>query len=593
MHRHSFVSRSTRRALAGVTAAGVALTAVIAGAQARPAPSTVDRWWREGVFYQVYPRSFQDSNGDGVGDLAGVTRRLDYLHWLGVDAIWISPFFASPQRDFGYDVSDYTAVDPRFGTLDDFDSLATRAHARGLRLILDFVANHTSDQHAWFVASRSARTNPKRDWYVWRDPAPGGGPPNNWRSVFGGSAWTRDSTTGQYYFHQFLREQPDLNWRNPAVRRAIYDVMRFWLDRGADGFRLDAFPHTVEDSLLRDNPPETAHVTGHGDYDALRPVYTTHRPENYAILCEMRRVVDAYVTRGGVASARVLLPEVFTSPEKLTAYYGTRGCGAQLPSNYGLSSVVWNADTVYRRITAYEGALAPWQARNWALGNHDNHRLATRLGPAAARAAAVLLLTLRGTPTVYYGDELGMHDVPIPPELVQDPAEKQQPGIGVGRDPERTPMQWDGTAGAGFTTGTSWLPIASDANAVNVAAEREDRASMLTLYHDLLALRRAEPALARGSVRMLPRQGNVLAYVRDAAGADRFLAVVNFAATAGTFAIDDAERARLTDGGRRRASRSPATVAAGTHAHPIDVGLTRLTLRPNEAVVLRLAAPTP
>lgn len=593
------------RLLLGALAAALTTAGASLGAQPRAAsaPATADptppadRWWREGVFYQVYPRSFQDSNGDGVGDLPGVTRRLDYLRWLGVDAVWISPFFQSPQRDFGYDVSDYTAVDPRFGTLADFDALARAAHARGIRVILDFVSNHTSDQHAWFRASRRSRTDPKHGWYVWRDPAPGGGPPNNWRSVFGGSAWTYDSTVGQYYFHQFLAAQPDLNWRNPAVRRAMYGVMRFWLDRGADGFRLDAFPHTIEDSLFRDNPVATHPDVGHGDYDVLEPVYTTHRPENYAILCEMRRVVDAYTDRGGRPSARILLPEVFTSPQQLTRYYGAssggdRGCGAQLPSNYALSGVAWNADTVERRVAAYEGALAPWMARDWALGNHDTKRLATRLGPEAARAAAVLLLTLQGTPTVYYGDELGMHDVPIPPELVQDPAEKQQPGIGVGRDPERTPMQWAGGPGAGFTTGTPWLPIAADANAINVAAERPDPASMLTLYHDLLALRRAEPALRRGSFRMLPRQGDVLAYVRDAAGADRFLVVVNFAAAPGAYVVDDAEAARLTDGGTRGASRSPATVAAGTHVRPVDAGVDRITLRPNEAVVLRVPSAT-
>ncbi|HEY0777142.1 MAG TPA: alpha-amylase family glycosyl hydrolase, partial [Gemmatirosa sp.] len=526
------------------------------------------------------------SNGDGVGDLPGITRRLDYLRWLGVDAIWVSPFFQSPQRDFGYDVSDYTAVDARFGTLADFDALARAAHARGIRILLDLVANHTSDQHAWFRASRASRTSPRRDWYVWRDPAPGGGPPNNWRSVFGGSAWTRDSVTGQYYFHQFLAAQPDLNWRNPAVRRAMYDVMRFWLDRGADGFRLDAFPHTIEDSLFRDNPPAQHPDVGHGDYDALDPVYTTHRPENYAILCEMRRVMDAYMDRGGRPSARILLPEVFTSPERLTRYYGERGCGAQLPSNYALSGVAWNADTVYARVAAYEGALAPWMARDWALGNHDTRRLASRVGPAAARAAAVLLLTLRGTPTVYYGDEIAMHDVAIPPALVQDPAEKQQPGIGVGRDPERTPMQWTAGPGAGFTTARPWLPIAADADSANVARERGDSASMLTLYRDLLALRRAEPALHAGDFHLLPRQGDVLAYVRrdvGHAGAAAFLVLVNFSNVERTYTVAPGTLRDATG-----AVASGADVAAGTRPRERRLALGSITLVPNEAVVLRL-----
>ncbi len=585
----------TRTLVAVLAATALAVPARTAAPQApAAAPPTVaavdatpaaDRWWREGVFYQVYPRSFQDTNGDGVGDLAGITRRLDYLQQLGVDAIWVSPFFQSPQRDFGYDVSDYTAVDPRFGTLADFDALARGAHARGIHILLDFVANHTSDQHAWFRESRASRSAPKRDWYVWRDPAPGGGPPNNWRSVFGGSAWTRDSTTGQYYFHQFLAAQPDLNWRNPAVRRAMYGVMRVWLDRGADGFRLDAFPHTVEDSLFRDNPVAARPDAGHGDYDALDPVYTTHRPENFPILCEMRRVVDAYAGRTRPPSARILLPEVFTPPAKLTAYYGARGCGAQLPSNYGLMGVAWNADTLARRIADYEDALAPWMARDWALGNHDSKRIATRYGAPAARAAAVLLLTLRGTPTIYYGDEIGMHDVSIPPDRVQDPAEKQQPGIGVGRDPERTPMQWDGGPGAGFTTGTPWLPLADDARAVNVAAEQGVGASTLTLYRDLIALRRRSPALSRGTFRLLRRQGTVLAYVRDdRASADRMLVVVNVGDSAATYVLSPGDHVELSDAGRRG-----PVVVADSRAPVRRIESTTIALRPNEGLVIRFA----
>ncbi|MDQ6925721.1 MAG: alpha-amylase family glycosyl hydrolase, partial [Candidatus Eremiobacteraeota bacterium] len=528
--------------------------------------------------YQVYPRSFQDSDGNGIGDLRGITRRLDYLQWLGVDALWISPFFRSPMRDFGYDVSDYTAVAPVFGTLADFDELVRQAHARGLHVILDFVANHTSDQHAWFEASRASRTSPKRDWYVWRDPAADGGPPNNWRSVFGGSGWTRDSTTGQYYFHQFLAAQPDLNWRNPAVRRAMYDAMRFWLARGADGFRLDAFPHMVEDSLFRDNPPAPRHVTGHGDYDQLSPLYTTHRPEDLDVLCGMRRVTDAYTARGGAARTRVLIGEIYTAPDTLVRYYGptrgpARGCGAQLPSNFALLGAAWRADTAYAKIMTYDRALSPGQWPNWVLGNHDNPRLATRLGPAAARAAAVLLLTLRGTPTVYYGDEIGMRDVSIPPALVQDPAEKQQPGLGLGRDPERTPMQWDSTPQAGFTTGRPWLPVAADAPTRNVADERADSASMLTLYHDLLTLRRTEPALAHGTFRMLARQGDVLAYVRTEVrpdvrpvGQERLLVLMNFAATSAVYTLDANDLRRFAAG----AARARATRLVGTHGSMRD-----------------------
>ena len=550
-----------------------------------------DRWWQEGVVYQVYPRSFQDSNGDGVGDLKGITQRLDYLQSLGVNALWISPFFRSPMRDFGYDVSDYTAVAPVFGTMADFDDLVTQAHARGLHVILDFVANHTSDQHAWFAASRASRTDPKRDWYVWRDPAPGGGPPNNWRSVFGGSGWTRDSVTGQYYFHQFLAAQPDLNWRTPAVSEAMHGVMRFWLDRGADGFRLDAFPHMVEDARFRDNPPDPHPSTGHGDYDQLIPLHTVNQPGTFDVLCGMRHVTDAYTARGGAPSTRVLISETYVPVPILMRYYGAHGCGAQLPSNFGLLGAAWRADTAYRRITTYTRALSPAEWPNWVLGNHDNSRLATRLGPAAARAAAVLLLTLRGTPTIYNGDELGMQDVPIPAALVQDPAEKQQPGLGLGRDPERTPMQWERGAGAGFTTGTPWLPIAANADSLNATAERGDSASTLTLYRRLLALRRAEPALARGAFRMLPPQGDVLAYVRrdeHRPNGDQFLVLVNFSNGARSYAVAPATVRELTEGDRRAVSRALTTHDETGQAPSDASALERVAMRPNEAVILRL-----
>ncbi|HET7459197.1 MAG TPA: alpha-amylase family glycosyl hydrolase [Gemmatimonadaceae bacterium] len=578
-----------RRMLAAAAAVALTLAAVVpprsAAAQTTAVPAAnapADRWWQEGVVYQIYPRSYQDSNGDGIGDLKGITSRLDYLKWLGVDAIWISPFFPSPMRDFGYDVSDYTGVDPAYGTMADFDALQKAAHARGIRVILDFVANHTSDKHAWFAESRSSRTSPKRDWYVWRDPAPNGGPPNNWMSVFGGSMWTLDSATGQYYLHQFLKEQPDVNWRSPAAKRAMYDAMRFWLDRGADGFRLDAFPHFVEDSLFRDNPPNPDYKPGQGDYSRFTPQYSWNQPATLDILCDMRRIANQYTARTG--RARLLIGEIYASPGQVAAYYGKNGCGAQLPSNFSLLGAPWKADVVHDRIDAYERALPAGGWPNWVMGNHDNSRLATRVGPAAARAAAVMLLTLNGTPTIYYGDELGMQDVKIPADQVQDPSEKNQPGLGLGRDPERTPMQWSSGAGAGFTTSARpWLPIAPDAGTVNVAAARADAGSTLALYHRVLALRRAEPALNRGTLRLLPSQGDVVAYVRER-GASRFLVVVNLAATPATYTLDAPEVARLTNNGRRR-----ARVAASTHMRTGTVAsLASIALQPDEAVVLRL-----
>jgi alpha-glucosidase len=476
-------------------------------------------WWQKGIIYQVYPRSFMDGNGDGVGDLPGITSRLDYLQWLGVDALWISPIFPSPMADFGYDVSDYTAIDPLFGTLADFDVLLAEAHRRQLKVILDYVPNHSSDQHPWFLESRASRHNPKRDWYFWRDPAPDGGPPNNWRSVFGGSAWEWDATTGQYYYHAYLKQQPDLNWRNPEVQTAMLDVLRFWLDRGVDGFRVDALRQLIKDDQLRDNPHNPTYHPSRGPYDALLPVYTTDRPEVHEMIAKMRRVVDHY-------HERLLIGELYLPIERLMLYYGVDGSGVHLPFNFHLIHVRWNARQIDALISTYEAALPSFGWPTWVLGNHDRHRLASRIGSAQARVAAMLLLTLRGSPTLYYGDELGMCDISIPPELVQDPWEKNVPGLGLGRDPERAPMPWDSRMNAGFTEGTPWLPITPDYQAINVAVQRDDPASMLTLYRRLIALRLATPALAVGSYTAVEARGDVLAYVRTHAG-QRLLVVLN------------------------------------------------------------------
>jgi alpha-glucosidase len=476
-------------------------------------------WWQRGLIYQIYPRSFMDSNGDGVGDLPGIISKLDYLHWLGVDALWISPIFPSPMADFGYDVSDYTDIHPLFGTLADFDRLVAEAHRRSLKIILDYVPNHTSDQHPWFVASRSSRYHPKREWYLWHDAAPDGGPPNNWRSVFGGSAWEWDATTGQYYYHAYLKQQPDLNWRHSEVQAAMLGVLRFWLERAVDGFRVDALRQLIKDDQLHDNPPNPAYQPNLGPYHALLPVYTTDRPEVHDIIGLMRRIVDAY-------DARLLIGELYLPIERLVTYYGVQGSGVHLPFNFHLILVPWQARQIEALISTYEAALPADGWPNWVLGNHDQHRLATRIGSSQARVAAMLLLTLRGTPTLYYGDELGLHDVVIPPELVQDPWEKNVPGLGLGRDPERTPMQWDSTPNAGFTSNTPWLPIAANYRVVNVAVERDDPTSMLTLYRRLIALRRATPALSVGSYVSLEAHGDVLAYLRTQAG-QRCLVVLN------------------------------------------------------------------
>jgi alpha-glucosidase len=349
-------------------------------------------WWQSGIIYQVYPRSFQDSNGDGVGDLPGVLSRLDYLSWLGVDAIWLSPIYPSPMADFGYDISDYTDVDPLFGTLADFDRLVDEAHRRRMKVVLDFVPNHTSDEHPWFQESRSSRDNPRRDWYIWHDPAPGGGPPNNWLSNFGGEAWQFDEQTGQFYYHAFLKEQPDLNWRNPEVQQAMLDVLRFWLDRGVDGFRVDVIWHIVKDDQFRDNLPDPAYTPNLAPHRKLLATYNTDRPEVHDIIGCMRAVLDEY-------SERMMVGEIYLPLERLVTYYGAQGSGVHLPFNFQLIELPWHARAVADAIDRYEAQLPSYGWPNWVLGNHDNPRIATRVGDAQARLAALLLITLRGTPT--------------------------------------------------------------------------------------------------------------------------------------------------------------------------------------------------
>jgi alpha-glucosidase len=464
-------------------------------------------WWQRGAIYQIYPRSFQDSNGDGIGDLDGITARLDHLVALGIDAIWISPIFLSPMADFGYDVADYCAIDPIFGTLADFDRLVAAAHERGLRVILDFVPNHTSDRHPWFEESRSSRTNAKRDWYIWRPPRDDGGPPTNWVSEFGGSAWTFDEVSGQYYYHAYLKEQPDLNWRNPAVQAAMLDVLRFWFARGVDGFRVDAIHHLIEDDQLRDNPPDPNWREGMSPARRLMRLHTMDQPEVHDAIAAMRRVADSY-------GDRVMIGEAYLPIDRLMAYYGVDLTGFHLPFNFHLMSTPWNPTAVAALIQAYERALPRGGWPNWVLGNHDRSRAVSRLGPEQARVAAMLLLTLRGTPTIYQGEEIGMSDVAIPRDKIADPWERNVPGLGLGRDPVRTPLPWDAGPHGGFTSGEPWLPLGPDHRAVNVAAQMQDRHSMLSLYRALLVLRRREEALVSGAWGPMGASEQVLAFER-------------------------------------------------------------------------------
>ncbi len=534
---------------------------------ATDAATATYHWWQTGIVYQVYPRSFMDANGDGVGDLRGIESRLDYLRWLGIDAIWLSPIFPSPMADFGYDVADYSDVHPLFGTLADFDALLAAAHERGIKLLLDLVPNHTSDEHPWFVESRSSRDNPKRDWYIWRDPAPGGGPPNNWQSHFGGDAWTLDPATGQYYLRLFDTKQPDLNWRNPEVRDAVYKAMRFWLDRGVDGFRVDVIWLLVKDAQFRDNPVNPDWTEGERPARRYIHQYTEDQPGMAEIIREMRTLVDSY-------DERVLIGEIYLPLTRLMAYYGENLDGVHLPFNFQLITLPWDARVIREAVDAYEAALPPGAWPNWVLGNHDNTRIASRVGLAQARVAQVLLLTLRGTPTCYYGDELGMRDVPIPHELAYDPQEQFSPGFG--RDPERTPMQWDTTVNAGFTVGKPWLPVANDYPTVNLEVERDDPTSMLALYRRLVDLRRATPALSIGSQRTLDAgHDDVFAYLREHEGT-RVLVALNLGEDARTLDLD-----LVAGEGTTLLSTAPARAGG--------VDLTRLVLDANEGLVVRLA----
>jgi alpha-glucosidase len=474
------------------------------------------KWWQRGVIYQIYPRSFQDSNGDGIGDLVGIDARLEYVSALGADAVWISPIYPSPMAEFGYDVADYCDIDPMFGSLPEFEQLVIHAHHLGLKVLLDFVPNHSSNRHPWFEESRSSRDNPKRDWYLWHDPAPDGGPPNNWLSRMGGSAWEWDGHTGQYYYHAFLPEQPDLNWRNHDVRRATDGVLRFWLDRGVDGFRVDVLWLLIKDDQFRDNPLNPAYQPGEPEHHRLLQTYTEDQPEVHEIVRSMRATLDDY-------GDRVLIGEIYLPVTQLMKYYGAAGDGADMPFNFQLLNARWSAATIAGMIRDYDRALPEHAWPNWVLGNHDNPRIASRVGAAQARVAAVLLLTLRGTPTIYYGDEIGMTDGDIERDQVRDPAELRQPGMGQGRDPERTPMQWERSLpNAGFTDGKPWLPVATNSS---VREQDGDTSSMLSLYRRLLILRRSHAALVQGTIANVVANGDVLTYERRYRDQSLFIAL--------------------------------------------------------------------
>ncbi|GAB1541793.1 alpha-amylase family glycosyl hydrolase [Scytonema sp. NUACC21] len=468
-------------------------------------------WWKPAVIYQTYLRSFQDSDGDGIGDIPGIIKRLDYLEWLGIDAIWVTPFYPSPMADFGYDVSDHTNIDPIFGTLSDVDDLIGYLHDRNIKILIDFVAAHTSDRHQWFIESCSSRNHPKRDWYIWKDPSANGGPPNNWIGRFDGlSAWEWDTKTEQYYLHSFLKEQPDINWRSIGARQAMLDVLNFWLHRGVDGIRVDAAYRAYKDSQFRDNPVNPNWHPGMEPSDRLFEVFSKNIPEIHDFNRMLRKLVDGY-------GDRLLIAELYKSLEEIVKHYGAND-EFHLPLNSELmsSDCQWSAESVREIVERYERLLPEGAWPNWSLGNHDKHRVASRIGISQAKIAMMLLLTLRGTPTIYYGDELGMEDGWIPSEHIQDPWEKKAPGIGVGRDPERTPMLWDDSANAGFCVESvqPWLPITYDYSSINVKAQKQNSRSFLSLTQTLLRLRRQQPALQLGDYMSLYSPPQLFCYRR-------------------------------------------------------------------------------
>ena len=505
-----------------------------AGAQQQKAVDAEGHpWWQHAVFYEIYPRSFADSNNDGIGDLNGITSKLDYLKDLGVDAIWVTPCFPSPQVDFGYDVSDYEAIDPMYGTMKDFDRLVAEGKKRNVRVILDFVVNHTSDQHRWFQDSKSSKTSEHRDWFIWRDGKAPGQPPNNWLSTFGLSAWKLDPKTNQYYYHYFYPEQPDLNWRNPAVEKAMLDATRFWYKRGVSGFRLDAVDTLFEDPKLTDNPVLPG--TDKFGRPNMEEKYDKKLPEVHDVMRKLRGAADEY--------GSVLIGETWTANvSELKDYYGANNDELQLPMDLMMTEFKGLKADEYRKHISAVNAAGHWPV--YVITNHDIVRSYTRYADGAhnediAKMMAALYLTLRGTAIMYYGEEIGMeNNDPKSKDEVQDPIGKLGWPLEKGRDGERTPMQWTDGQNAGFSKAKPWLPVPASSKSHNVASEMKDPNSVLSFYRQLLALRHKEPALLEGDYLALNESdSNVLSYVRRYKD-DAILVVLNMSATEQKVGLD-------------------------------------------------------
>ena len=537
-------------------------------------------WWQHAVFYEIYPRSFKDSNGDGVGDLNGITSKLDYLARLGIDAVWITPFYPSPQIDFGYDVSDYENIDPQFGTLADFDRLVREAHKRHIRIIIDYVLNHTSDQHPFFIASRSSRNSAYRDWYIWRDPK-NGGAPNNWSSSFGPVAWTLDEKTNQYYYHRFYKEQPDLNWHNPAVEKRMFQTVRFWLERGVDGFRLDAVNYLFEDPQLRDNPVLPELRPGSATEHVQELKYNRDLAETHDVMIRLRSFTDKYDPN------RLLIGEAYVPQLKeMMRYYGTNNNELQLPFNFFLvmGKVRTSLDAAaFRSVINESDRALQNRPTTYVLSNHDIPRAFDRYGDGQhndqiAKLLAMMLLTLRGSPFLYYGEEIGMATTePQTIEEVRDPVGKRYWPANKGRDGERTPMQWDAGFQAGFTTaGQPWLKIPSSAATRNVAVQARDSASILNFYQQVIRLRRRSPALLDGDYRSIGDDPRVFAY-RRRTPAQTLIIALNMSNEISNLRLDETARAGAS---------TLRVVLSSQPAPASQVVKDTLRLAPFEAVIL-------
>lgn len=531
--------------------------------------------WHEGaIIYQIYPRSFFDAKGTGVGNLAGIVDKLDYLAGskdsLGITAIWISPIYTSPMADFGYDVANYTDIDPIFGNLSDFKNLVSEAHKRHIKVILDFVPNHSSSEHPWFIESKSSLANPKRDWYVWRQPKPDGSPPNNWLSVFGGSAWELSKETNEYYLHSFLAKQPDLNWDNPEVREAMKYAMRFWLDLGVDGFRVDAVDWLSKDVQLRDDPVANHHDTASPEYGKLEHTHSREGARLFDRLNEMADVLKEYDDRFMITEAH---PETQNKIQGYLRYYNSIDPHLSAPFNFEGIHLPWKAQQFRNFVDKFQGAMKQSYTPIYTVGNHDESRIASRVGRPAARTAAMMLLTLPGLPFIYYGDELGMTDVAVTDKQIRDPFSEP----GKGRDPQRTPMQWNDSDNAGFTSGIPWLPVAPDYSDVNVATQSHDGSSFLRLYKSLIHFRNQSTALKSGTYHSIEVAGNIFGYERDD-GTNKLLVLLNFSEKSQKIAIENLR----------------GTIELSTYLDNKGMVVNeQMELRPNEGLLIRVLPTIP